>query len=148
MSKKDKDKSNQQLLMESIDLHKRIYDSVFNMTDYNKERFENNYKNEKIHCYWADCLRYFLLFEIGETWSGKFCSLCKRYSVEVELGYILYDNYKQDCGQCPINLSGNCCNQDDSPWQKLNQAENFEEFLEASKNMINLLQDLFDKEIS
>ena len=66
---------------------------------------------------------------IGEEWDGKYCDLCK-----------LFD--KNICLECPLEITGNGCSKNNSPWTKVVFSDTWGEWLVNAKVMLKTLKAL------
>jgi len=73
-----------------------------------------------------------MLKDIGEHWHGESCPLCQKYF----------------CADCPLYKNSYWCRNDNSPWQKVSNSENWLKFSENCESMIDILNNLIEKENS
>jgi hypothetical protein len=72
--------------------------------------------------------------EIGETWAGNDCPLCRAFS-----------DPGQPCPGCPIALDGHAyCK--DTPWHRIKSARSKLECVDALRDERSYLKTLYDKE--
>jgi hypothetical protein len=64
---------------------------------------------------------------LDESWSGVYCLLC---------------NFYKDCPLCPVGKRTGKFNCNETPWQLLNRAQNWEEWLLAAEEELKFLEGL------
>lgn len=67
---------------------------------------------------------------IKENWSGLYCALCNLYFT---------------CKNCPLNISGQNCFDDDSLYSLMNQSKDWEHWLYYARKLRIILQRLYEK---
>lgn len=68
---------------------------------------------------------------LGETWNGEYCPLCIAYSLS--------------CHSCPLTEIGKSCDDDRSPWQKVDRSLTWNTWLKHAKIMLKTLKSLMKK---
>lgn len=74
---------------------------------------------------------------IGETWMGGSCYLCEQY-----FEYTGDSTVIEDCTLCPLALNGMFCCVIESPWQELNSATTWAEWIEAEEAFLKAFKAL------
>ncbi len=71
---------------------------------------------------------------IGEIWRSNDCALCE----------IVPRNYRDElnCEKCPLSKAGYGCDDENSPWEKVNMGSDWREWLDAAFGMIKALKSL------
>jgi hypothetical protein len=73
--------------------------------------------------------------DIGESWDGEFCILCKTYGV-------FCASYGVFCDCCPLYLNDHDCNEIKSPWIKLNASKTWGQWIKAATEMARVIMKL------
>lgn len=77
--------------------------------------------------------RSFMEQALGESWSGEYCALCKKYQGHAT------------CISCPLRQAGYDCEEWDGPWRKVARAQTWCEWVIAAVNMRTILKSLLPK---
>jgi hypothetical protein len=81
-----------------------------------------------------------MVTNLGEDWSGQFCSICEEY--------IDHTNIHQ-CHKCPLTRKygdKGTCDADGSFWDRVDTAETWAEWVENAKEMLEALKNLRPRE--
>ena len=76
--------------------------------------------------------------KLEECWCSEYCSLCVNYRSGKWSGQI----YIRRCEDCPLQLAGFKCEEDDAPWHIMASSMKWKEWIVNATKMAQVIADL------